>query len=111
VPVQVLADDGLADMRWPAEIEGAAYFFAQEGIANVLKHAEATQAVAHISYDGGSLVVEVRDNGRGGLDPAGGTGLAGLSDRFEAFGGSISMVESEGWTRVRALLPAQVVPA
>lgn len=111
VPVHVLADDGLADMRWPAEIEGAAYFFAQEGIANVLKHAEATQAFAHISYDGGSLVVEVRDNGRGGLDPAGGTGLAGLSDRFEAFGGSISMVESEGWTRVRALLPAQVVPA
>jgi signal transduction histidine kinase len=111
VPVHVLADDGLADMRWPAEIEGAAYFFAQEGIANVLKHAEATQAFAHISYDDGSLVVEVRDNGRGGLDPAGGTGLAGLSDRFEAFGGSISMVESEGWTRVRALLPAQVVPA
>ena len=105
VPVTVVAQDGLSEARWPVEIEGAAYFFAQEGLANVLKHAQASEAVAEISYVAGSLVVEVRDNGRGGVNPAHGTGLAGLRDRFEAFGGSIDVREAGGWTRLRAELP------
>ncbi len=109
LPVRVVAQEGLAGVRWPAEVEGAAYFFAQEGLANVLKHSQASEAVTEVSYGNGSLVIEVRDNGRGGVNPANGTGLAGLRDRFEAFGGSIHAVESGGWTRLRAQLPTTMV--
>jgi signal transduction histidine kinase len=35
------------------------------------------------------LLAAIRDDGVGGADPAGGSGLAGLADRVEALGGSI----------------------
>ena len=46
------------------------------------------------------------DDGAGGADPAGGSGLRGLADRVEALGGSL-VVQSpaEHGTEVRAVLP------
>ena len=42
---------------------------------------------------GDSVVVEVSDDGVGGADPAGGSGLRGLADRVEALGGSLTVDE------------------
>lgn len=110
VPVQVVAAEHVSALRWPAEVEGAAYFFVQEALANVLKHSAATRAVVELSAAGGALVVDVRDDGRGGLNPAGGTGLAGLRDRVEALGGTMTLAEADDWTHVGARFPAEGLP-
>lgn len=111
VPVTVLVGEGVDGVRWPPEVEGAAYFVAQEGLANVIKHSGARRAVTEVRYHAGELVVEVRDDGQGGLDPARGTGLVGLRDRLEAVGGRLHAVEADGWTRVTGRLTAgPVVP-
>ena len=53
-----------------------------------------------------TVVVEIRDNGRGGANMAGGSGLRGLADRIEALGGQLELESpSGGGTIVRATLP------
>jgi signal transduction histidine kinase len=50
--------------------------------------------------------VEVRDDGRGGADLSGGSGLVGLRDRVDALGGSLAVESAPGaGTIVRAFLP------
>jgi signal transduction histidine kinase len=52
-------------------------------------------------------VVEVSDDGVGGADAEGGTGLRGLADRVEALGGRLEVESVAGTgTTVRALIPA-----
>jgi signal transduction histidine kinase len=52
------------------------------------------------------LLVEVIDDGKGGADPAAGTGLRGLTDRVEALGGRLDIQSRRGrGTTVRAWLP------
>jgi signal transduction histidine kinase len=54
----------------------------------------------------GTLVVEVRDDGVGGADPAAGTGLRGLADRVAALDGRLEVSSPEGeGTVVRAWVP------
>jgi signal transduction histidine kinase len=48
----------------------------------------------------------VRDDGRGGADLGGGSGLVGLKDRVEALGGRLSVQSAPGaGTAVQAELP------
>jgi signal transduction histidine kinase len=51
---------------------------------------------AEVAADGGALRVEVRDDGRGGTDPAEGSGLLGLKDRVEAIGGTMLLTSPPG---------------
>jgi PAS domain S-box-containing protein len=94
----------LAEGRFPADIEAAAYFVAAEALANVAKHAQATLATVTLSADDGTLVIAVTDDGRGGADPLRGSGLRGLSDRVAALGGTLRIHSGAG-TTVRASLP------
>ena len=53
-----------------------------------------------------ALLVEIVDDGRGGADPASGTGLRGLADRIDALGGRLEVDSPPGaGTRVSARLP------
>ncbi len=112
----VLADRGLADAvhalvldcplrarlaadlpgRLPAPVESAAYFAVSELLANVAKHADATQTWVDIRYLDGMLRVGVTDNGRGGADPARGTGLRGIERRLAAFDGVTAVSSPPG---------------
>ncbi len=57
----------------------------------------------------GSVLVEVSDDGVGGADPSGGSGLRGLADRVEALGGSLEVVSPAGaGTSLRAEIPGAV---
>jgi signal transduction histidine kinase len=59
-----------------------------------------------LAHEDGALVVEVRDDGVGGADPAKGSGLAGLADRIGAADGELSVVSPAGeGTLLRAVLP------
>jgi signal transduction histidine kinase len=87
-------------------IEVAAYYVVAECLTNIVKHAGAGSASVRLRADGGSLVIEVADDGTGGADTRAGSGLRGLVDRVEALGGSLQLWSPPGaGTRVRAVLP------
>jgi signal transduction histidine kinase len=106
VPVTVDADPRVDGSRFPAEVESAAYFVALEALTNVLKHAGGSAARVVVTPAGDGLVLTVGDDGRGFDAHAGGTGLAGMRDRVEALGGSLSVTSAVGvGTTVTAHLP------
>ena len=82
--------------RLPAPVESAAYFAVSELLANVSKHAGAAQAWIDIRYADGMLRVGVSDDGRGGADPAHGTGLRGIERRVAAFDGVLAVHSPAG---------------
>jgi hypothetical protein len=103
VPVEVSAtpSERLAD-----EVEAAAYFVVSECLANVGKHAQAESATVAVTTLGDRLEVVVSDDGVGGADFAGGTGVQGLVDRVGALSGTLSMESPPGdGTRVTATIP------
>ena len=94
-PVPVTLKVDVAE-RPPAAIESTAYFVVTEALTNVAKHAKATKAAVTIARQGDRLVVEVTDDGAGGADPAGGTGLRGLEERVAAVGGWMKVLSPSG---------------
>jgi signal transduction histidine kinase len=103
IPVSVEAD---VTEPAPPSAEAAAYFVASEALTNVVRHAQAQQAVVRVDRLDGRLCVEIRDDGRGGADPTGGSGLCGLSDRVAALDGSLEVETHPGrGTVVRAVIP------
>ncbi len=93
VPVTLSVD---VDPRPSPTVESAAYFIVCEALANVARHAEASSATVVIARRGDRLQLEVRDDGRGGADPARGTGLHGLADRVAALDGTVSLASPVG---------------
>lgn len=92
--------------RLARQIETTVYFFVAEALTNVVKHARATHAEVTVDVDGATLRADVRDDGIGGADPAGGSGLSGLSDRIHAVDGTLTWTSAAGsGTLVRVSLP------
>jgi signal transduction histidine kinase len=103
VPVRL---DVQPDARFPEPIELAAYYVVAEALTNAVKHAQATVIDVQVETGEGLLRVGVRDDGRGGADPTGGTGLVGLTDRVEALGGRLTVNSPPGaGTAMQVLLP------
>jgi PAS domain S-box-containing protein len=103
VPVEIVEVPG---ERLPLRAETTAYFAVSEALTNVAKYAHASHATVRLAREDGALVVEVRDDGVGGADPANGSGLAGLADRIGAADGELSVVSPAGeGTLLRAVLP------
>jgi signal transduction histidine kinase len=94
-PVPVDLDLRLAG-RLPAPVEVTAYFVVVEALANVAKHSGATRAAVSAGVLGDRLHLDVRDDGRGGADPALGTGLTGLADRVAAVDGTVALSSPPG---------------
>jgi signal transduction histidine kinase len=104
-PVPVELDVNVAE-RPPAPVESAAYFVVAEALTNVARHADATRAHVAVARSGHRLVVEVRDDGRGGADASAGSGLQGLRDRVAALGGAMYVLSPTGGpTTVTVELP------
>ncbi|MEU0844090.1 sensor domain-containing protein [Streptomyces sp. NPDC005962] len=103
VPVTVTTD--LPQRPAPA-IEGIAYFTVSELLQNISKHSHARTASVTLARSGSRLLIRVRDDGRGGASPAGGSGLAGLAERLGSVDGRF-VVDSPpgGPTSVDAELP------
>jgi signal transduction histidine kinase len=96
------------DARCPEPVEVAAYYVASEALANAMKHAQASRIEMSLATRHGSLLLSVRDDGVGGADPARGSGLAGLTDRVEALGGSIHLHSAAGaGTHITVDLPLE----
>ena len=65
-------------------------------VVNVTKHASASRAWVELSQPRGLLVVVVGDDGRGGADPASGTGMRGVARRLAAFDGTMRVSSPDG---------------
>ncbi|HEX6448868.1 MAG TPA: CHASE3 domain-containing protein [Trebonia sp.] len=92
--------------RLPERAEITAYYVVSEALTNVAKHAHASQVRVEAQLTGDSLRLLIRDDGRGGADPARGSGLLGLSDRVGAADGRIEIVSPrEGGTSLVAMIP------
>ncbi|HYZ52199.1 MAG TPA: ATP-binding protein, partial [Streptosporangiaceae bacterium] len=103
VPVRL---DVRVEGRLPEPAEIAAYYAVSEALTNTAKHAHATVADVQVTIGEGVLDVRVRDDGRGGADVTGGSGLAGLKDRAEALGGHLWLHSPPGaGTALQVQLP------
>jgi signal transduction histidine kinase len=90
----------------PDQIELAAYFIVSESLTNANKYAGASAVEVRVVPEAQAVLVEIVDDGRGGADPASGTGLRGLADRVEALDGRLDVDSPSGTgTRVSARLP------
>ena len=107
IDVTVVCDPHLRHYRFGQEVEGAAYFFVAEAIANAMKHAEGARVVVTMACHGEQLDIEVADDGAGfALDGTHGSGIRGLADRMAAIGGELSVASTRGrGTRLTAHLP------
>ncbi|MFJ5986913.1 sensor histidine kinase [Lentzea sp. NPDC092896] len=102
VPVELeIMQEPLAD-----DIAITAYFVAAEAITNAAKHAHASAITVRVTQQADEVNVWVKDDGCGGADPRGGSGLAGLADRVAALGGSLRLNSTPGTgTTIQAVLP------
>jgi signal transduction histidine kinase len=102
------------ELQLPEAIEVTAYFIVSEALTNAAKYAH--PSVVHVAVEVREplLRVSVRDDGRGGADPDGGSGLVGLKDRAEALGGRLSLHSPLGsgtWLQAELPLDAGDQPA
>jgi signal transduction histidine kinase len=105
IPVELEVTTGA---RLPEPIEVAAYYVASEALANTAKHAHASHIEMSLERRDTGLLLEIRDDGVGGADPTGGSGLLGLRDRVEALGGSIRIQSQPGnGTSITVELPLE----
>ena len=98
----------------PPGLEGAFLRICQESLANVLKHANATQVTITLDFDDSRVRLAIRDNGVG-FDPAaprtrdresGGFGLINMRERARLLGGELTAQSGPGLgTLVEAILP------
>ena len=92
--------------RLPDPVEAALYYVAAESLTNAAKHGSPSLATVRVGSERSSAWVEVEDDGAGGAQLDGGSGLQGLADRIAALGGRFSLTSPPGvGTVVRAELP------
>ncbi|MFQ5855340.1 MAG: histidine kinase [Anaerolineae bacterium] len=105
--------------RLPEELELAVFRIAQETLTNIVQHAQASRAAAHLRFTDGEVTLTVTDDGVGfavperpeGLARAGHFGLVGMQERAALVGGRL-VLESEAGrgTKVTARLPVPELP-
>jgi signal transduction histidine kinase len=106
-PIPVELDLGV-EQRLPEQVEVSAYYIVAEALTNAAKHSRASAVIVKVERDRarGNLCIKVGDDGVGGADFTGGTGLMGLKDRAEALGGQIFLHSPRGaGTTLRVQLP------
>lgn len=93
----------------PAWIESGLAMILREAVTNIARHAQANEAMIAVRSEGNAVVLEVVDDGRGGVS-ANGNGLAGMRERVEAMGGTLAIdsPRSHG-TRLEVRIPVNGV--
>ncbi|HEY4347538.1 MAG TPA: GAF domain-containing sensor histidine kinase [Gaiellaceae bacterium] len=89
----------LGGERLPSEIETALYRIVQEGLTNMLKHADPTRASVLVTPKNGRVLLVLEDDGNG-FDPleerTDGLGLEGMRERVELLEGRLTIESSTG---------------
>ncbi|EHN72120.1 sensor histidine kinase [Streptomyces sp. CS159] len=93
-PIPVTVDLNLPE-RLPRKLETTMYYLINEAMTNIAKHSGARTAAVRGRYHSDLLVLDIKDDGRGGLDPAG-SGVTGLADRVTALDGRMRVSSPSG---------------
>ncbi len=90
----------------PAGVDTAAYRIVQEALTNTVRHSGGSMATVHLRYDADALTIAVDDDGRAVHPPREGNGVAGMTERARALGGTLAAGPGPGGGfRVLARLP------
>jgi signal transduction histidine kinase len=105
---QISLPDG--DITLDRERATALFRIFQETLTNVARHADATQLDVRLGKENGSLILEVRDNGKGireeQLSAKTSLGILGMQERVLLLGGTLTISGTPGnGTTVRTLIP------
>ena len=108
IPVTINASRNLRGVRFPADIEDAAWYGLAEAMTNALKHSTATRLDVRLAQVSGRLELEVADDGSG-FDPpqAARFGLTALADRMAVLGGQLVHATFPGIRFLRQLVRVQ----
>jgi signal transduction histidine kinase len=85
-----------SELHLSEAIEVTAYYVVSEAMTNAAKYAHASVVQVAVEVRDQLLRVSVRDDGQGGADPDGGSGLVGIKDRAEALSGTLSLQSHPG---------------
>jgi signal transduction histidine kinase len=77
-------------------LEATVYYVVAEAITNAAKHSSASSVSVRGGRRDGAIELKISDDGVGGADPRGGSGLIGLRDRVDTLGGTISFASPAG---------------
>lgn len=105
VDITIQVPHKLEIMRWPTEVEYAAFMVAREAVENSLRHSGANAIVVDLSGGALSLHLTIFDNGvglpEGAGQSAGHLGILGMQERAQAVGASVTCTGvQDGGTRV-----------
>jgi signal transduction histidine kinase len=89
--------------RCAASVEATAYFVVAEALTNIAKHSGAQHATITARGSGDRLLLRVEDDGRGGADAEGGSGLTGIRRRIAAHDGGLTLTSPPGGPTVLAV--------
>ena len=93
----------------PFDTELVLFRVAQEALANVARHSQASQVKVQLSITNSALELSVEDNGHGfdrTQTHSAGFGLTSMADRLEAANGTLDISSAvDGGTRIAAQLP------
>jgi len=97
----------------PDNVRLALFRVLQQALANVIRHADATEVRIHFSFDAEETHLEITDNGKGFSVPANWIefvredhyGLAGAAERVNVLGGVFKVESKPGFTTVRVTIP------
>ncbi|MCA1220694.1 sensor histidine kinase [Streptomyces sp. 8L] len=82
--------------RLPRQIETNMYFLINEAMTNIARHSGAGHASVLGRYHSDLLVLDITDDGHGGVDPDTGSGLTGLADRLKTLDGRLRVSSPVG---------------
>jgi len=105
IPVQVSYE---LTERQAMTVEATAYFVVAEALTNIAKHSHASSAQVRVYLKEGVVVIEVRDDGRGGASEGSAGGLRGLHDRVRSVEGKMELSSPDGGpTKMVVELPCE----
>lgn len=103
----------------PEKVRLALFRIFQQSLANVIRHAKATEVHVRFSFDAEEVHLEITDNGKGFDVPAnwidfvrrGHYGLAGAAERANALGGTFKVQSKPGTsTTLQVIIPWKDIP-
>ena len=112
IGLPIVVTSNLTD-RLPLSLEEVLYRISQEALHNVVKHAAARQVELAVERRGASVVLRIKDDGKGfdaSAVPDGHLGLAGMRARAEKLGATFA-VDSRlsGGTTIEVTVPPEVI--
>jgi two-component system sensor histidine kinase UhpB len=94
----------LADVEIKDQISTVLYRVFREALTNILRHAQAEQVFVKLSQQLDSIVMTIRDDGRGitkkELKGITSLGLVGIRERIRMIGGTFTIEGKTGWGTV-----------